>query len=336
MNALRTRTTCIRKPWLTLALWMAASGSDGAALADGLSWTEIGPSDRAGAPLAVSEAGKASAADPAGDTFGSGAARIDVTSFSAESTATELVLGLTFAGTVSAPDSGQPNALAGFIDLDVDRSGATGDRPFIDFLTDFETGMGDELHVALLTYSSEDGKADLVGDALDATVTRIPVSFSADALEVRIPSTFLGGGSVHAAAVVGTLAEATDAAPNGGFLSTTGPGGDGEVLLNGDRFRVEVAWRNATGAAGIGQLAVRSDDSAVLYFFDASNWELLVKVLDACGVNGNYWVFSAATTDVEFTLTVTDTQNGSVQKYSNPLGTAAAAVTDTGAFATCP
>ncbi|MEM7353197.1 MAG: hypothetical protein AAF657_20550, partial [Acidobacteriota bacterium] len=130
--------------------------------------------------------------------------------------------------------------------------------------------------------------------------------------------------------------EATDAVPNGGFVASTEAGGGDEILLNQNRFRVEVSWRDFAGGTGSGTLAVRSDDSAVIWFFDANNWELLVKVLDACGFNNRFWVFAAATTDVEYTLTVTDTQTGSVRQYTNPLGTAAAATTDTDAFATCP
>ena len=63
--------------------------------------------------------------------------------------------------------------------------------------------------------------------------------------------------------------------------------------------------------------------------------EVLVKVLDAC-VFSRYWVFSAATTNVEYTLTVTDTKNGAIKTYHNNQGVSAAAVTDTNAFATCP
>jgi hypothetical protein len=41
-------------------------------------------------------------------------------------------------------------------------------------------------------------------------------------------------------------------------------------------------------------------------------------------------------TNVEVTLRVTDTRNGTVQTYFNPLGTAFQPVQDTSAFATCP
>ncbi len=110
------------------------------------------------------------------------------------------------------------------------------------------------------------------------------------------------------------------------------------LCLNGGRFRVEVAWRDFGGGTGSAQVVpVESDDSGLLYFFDANNWEMLVKVLDACDLAGfnTFWVFAAATTDVEYTLTVTDTATGVVKQYFNPLGNAAPAITDTGAFATC-
>jgi hypothetical protein len=47
-------------------------------------------------------------------------------------------------------------------------------------------------------------------------------------------------------------------------------------------------------------------------------------------------VFAAATTNVEYTLTVTDTRTSVSKVYMNELGQPAAAVTDTQAFSTCP
>ena len=79
-----------------------------------------------------------------------------------------------------------------------------------------------------------------------------------------------------------------------------------------------------------------ADDSGLFYFFTANNWEMLVKVLDGCGITNHFWVFAAATTDVGYTLKVTDTANGMVREYDNPIGQAAPAITDTSAFATCP
>ncbi|MCP4660408.1 MAG: NAD(P)-binding protein [bacterium] len=113
--------------------------------------------------------------------------------------------------------------------------------------------------------------------------------------------------------------------------------GDTTLCLSGGRFRVRVSWRDFAGTTGQARrVAFGSDDSGLLWFFDPDNWELLVKVLDGCAVNQKYWVFAAATTNVEYTLEVTDSQSGQMKTYHNPLGTSAAAVTDTFAFATCP
>ncbi|MEE8522333.1 MAG: hypothetical protein V3T72_00245, partial [Thermoanaerobaculia bacterium] len=79
-----------------------------------------------------------------------------------------------------------------------------------------------------------------------------------------------------------------------------------------------------------------SQDSGLFWFFDPDNWEMMIKVLDGCGFNDHFWVFASATTNVEYTLRVTDTQTGVMKEYFNPLGNAAPAITDTGAFATCP
>jgi predicted esterase len=112
--------------------------------------------------------------------------------------------------------------------------------------------------------------------------------------------------------------------------------GAAALCLNKSRFRVEVAW-DANGTSGAGQAVPgAAADSGLFWFFNASNWELMVKVLDGCALNGNYWVYSAATTDVHYVLTVTDTLTGRVNHYENPAGKAAAATTDSSAFPTCP
>jgi len=112
---------------------------------------------------------------------------------------------------------------------------------------------------------------------------------------------------------------------------------DPDVLcLREDRFRVSVSWRNFRDRTGISHVVpADADDSGVLWFFQRDNWEMLVKVLDGCERNGHFWLFSAATTTVEYDLRVLDTWTGEERIYSNPLHNAASAVTDTRAFATC-
>ena len=120
------------------------------------------------------------------------------------------------------------------------------------------------------------------------------------------------------------------------------------VSLRDDRFAASMVWTDPSGTkrpaqggllAGLGgdELgALDGSDTGLFFFSDADNWELLVKVLDGCRFNGHFWVFAAATTNVEYTLTVTDTQSGSVNEFHNPLGQASPAILDTSAFATCP
>ena len=74
----------------------------------------------------------------------------------------------------------------------------------------------------------------------------------------------------------------------------------------------------------------------IISFLDPTNPELLVKVLNGCGINHHYWLFYAATTDLGFELAVEDTPTGTVVTYTNPDRATAATVTDTSAFATCP
>lgn len=154
-------------------------------------------------------------------------------------------------------------------------------------------------------------------------------------------SAFASCSSSLAAAAAGEAKLTTPlifAAPARNFDVQAGcsPGSD-HLCLGPGRFRVEVAWKDFQGHIGAGQaVPFGSDDSGLFWFFAPPSWEMLVKVLDGCKLNQHYWVFSAATTTVQYTLRVTDTRTGVVKEYFNPSGTAAAAVTDTGAFGTCP
>ena len=109
------------------------------------------------------------------------------------------------------------------------------------------------------------------------------------------------------------------------------------LCLNDGRFKVQTEWSSLSQIDQPGLVKdVKPDGTGFFFFSNSGNTELLIKVLDGCGFNNNFWVFYAATTDVEFTVTVTDTQTNATQEYSNTLGTASPAVTDTGVFATCP
>ena len=107
----------------------------------------------------------------------------------------------------------------------------------------------------------------------------------------------------------------------------------GAMCLQDSRYEVTVDWWTADGRSGAAQVAdVGTADSGLFWFFDSTNWELLVKVLDGCAVNNHHWVFGAAPTDVGFQVTVTDTESGKAQEYRNEAGQAAPAIADVAAF----
>lgn len=112
---------------------------------------------------------------------------------------------------------------------------------------------------------------------------------------------------------------------------------DTVLCLHGGRFQVQVDWTDYEGLSGLGRVVpFQSTDSGLFWFFEARNWELMVKVIDGCSFNGFYWVYAAATTDVAYRMVVTDTTTGLQQVYENRLGEAAPATTDSVALMSCP
>jgi hypothetical protein len=91
------------------------------------------------------------------------------------------------------------------------------------------------------------------------------------------------------------------------------------LCLGGGRFGVDVAWRDPrTGRSGSGSTRPLTEDTGTFWFFSPENLELMIKVLDGRAVNGHFWVFFGALSDVETTITVTDTATGAVRTYHNP------------------
>jgi hypothetical protein len=129
----------------------------------------------------------------------------------------------------------------------------------------------------------------------------------------------------------------------GGYLNapvTTAPCSTTSTVLCVSSNRFEVSTRYYVDAAtnGNGKVvtALTTPDSGLFWFFGADNWEVLVKVLNGCGVNSKKWVFAAASTTVHYQLIVVDRFSGQTKRYFNYNGESAPAVTDTGAFDTCP
>jgi hypothetical protein len=104
------------------------------------------------------------------------------------------------------------------------------------------------------------------------------------------------------------------------------------LFLIRQRFEVSVAWR-AAGADGIGHPQALTDNSGYFWFFDSTNPELLVKVIDGTPVNGHFWVFLGGLSDVDYTVTVTDrfSISNKTRTYTNARGIVGSRA-DTSAF----
>jgi len=105
--------------------------------------------------------------------------------------------------------------------------------------------------------------------------------------------------------------------------------GPTDLCLN-SRFRISLSWK-AQGGQGAGQAVPLTADTGTFWFFQPSNVEVVVKVLDGRALNGHFWVFYGALTNVEYELTVVDTQTGQQVTYKNPAGRMAS-VGDTSAL----
>ncbi|MEX1245487.1 MAG: hypothetical protein WEB59_14715 [Thermoanaerobaculia bacterium] len=104
------------------------------------------------------------------------------------------------------------------------------------------------------------------------------------------------------------------------------------LCLQGGRFQVTVGWQASPLGPTFPAPAVPvSAASGYFWFFDPDNVEVMVKVLDGTSINGHFWVFYGALSNVQYTVRVTDTRTGETKTYVNPAGTLAS-VADTQAF----
>jgi virginiamycin B lyase len=104
-------------------------------------------------------------------------------------------------------------------------------------------------------------------------------------------------------------------------------------LCLGDRFCAQVTWQSSSqgGGPASGIAYPITLNTGAFWFLSSDNLEIVIKVLDGRGVNGHFWLFYGSMTDVEFTLTVTDTQTGTQKIYTNQQGQLVS-VADTSAF----
>jgi ELWxxDGT repeat protein len=159
---------------------------------------------------------------------------------------------------------------------------------------------------------------------------------------VAAPARELDARTAAAAAPMATLAAGAKTSParsRAGAADTTAPrDAPGacqptaqRLCLNGGRFAVEATWEDFSGHSGPGMAVGLTGETGYFWFFAAGNVETVLKVIDGRALNGHFWVFYGALSDVRYTLTVTDTATGAARIYDNPAGQFAS-VADTAAF----
>jgi len=77
------------------------------------------------------------------------------------------------------------------------------------------------------------------------------------------------------------------------------------ACLNSGKFWVGVDYYDGVRkGAKVLTTAALPDTAAIFWFFDANNPELLVKVVNGCRINGHWWVFGSAATDLDYDIVV--------------------------------
>jgi PKD repeat protein len=113
--------------------------------------------------------------------------------------------------------------------------------------------------------------------------------------------------------------------------------GAATLCLVSARFQVTANFTTTAGTSGAATAVPLTDGSGYFWFFDPTNTEMVVKVLNGCAINNAYWVFAAGLTNVQVNWQVLDTQTGVSYTQVNTQGTAFAPIQATSAFPTsCP
>jgi hypothetical protein len=127
--------------------------------------------------------------------------------------------------------------------------------------------------------------------------------------------------AIRAAASVAPTAATAPTAPTAARAAASCAGGPEDLCLLGSRFQVAVSWRNTqNGASGAGTAVPLNDQTGLFWFFDAANVELVAKMVDGRAVNGKFWFFYGALSEVQYDVRVTDTSDGSFRTYHNAAG----------------
>lgn len=182
---------------------------------------------------------------------------------------------------------------------------------------------------------SPSGPFSIVTDLPAGTTTYMPTNVPVGTTYYYIQASRCPGGgecSQASDAVVQSNIVRIDVAPTNGCLPTP----TNLCLANG-RFAVSARWKTTNGQNGSGHAVQLTRDGGYYWFFEPTNTEVTVKVLDACqSAAPRFWFFAAGMTNVEVELIVRDTKTNLRKTYTNAQGNPFTTILDTNAFATCP
>ncbi len=194
---------------------------------------------------------------------------------------------------------------------------------------------------AAATFTAQQSRDSVSGAASSTTFAWLAsdVDTAPAATGVTFTKTFAAPGQYHvtALATVSGFTAASDLTVNVA-AAAAGCTADANTLCLGanGRFKVQVDWQDLPNQNnGQGSAHPITADTGAFWFFDPSNLELVVKVLDGTALNQHFWVFYGALSNVQYEIKVTDTVTGAVRTYTNPQGTQASG-SDTSAFPSGP
>ncbi|MEX0938203.1 MAG: alkaline phosphatase family protein [Pirellulales bacterium] len=160
-------------------------------------------------------------ADPAGDTYGSGAGQVDIASIQASVVGENVVFRAVFHHDIS------PDATINLIELDLDQNPSTGEPSIQGQLSPpGQQGgpLGVEIYVQLV---NETTAAVLSLSGGNPTVIgTVPATFESNAYEIAVPLALIGDdGALNYGFIVGSSTEPTDSAPDTEVGTTASVGG---------------------------------------------------------------------------------------------------------------
>lgn len=236
----------------------------------------------------------------------------DLTRIEIDADSHQLFVTLDFVDPVAQFGS-QSHGLRGYVDLDTDGNAGTGVSAFAEVIGYATVGIGVDFWIDLSSYRADAGEIEVrnaFGGLLGNAGARVS---NARRLHIEVPLPMISSprGDVIASIVVGNAhGNWTDVAPNHGAIEGQG----NHRFVVADRFVVEVESQ-LQGQTWTGTKGTTEGEQSVWGALGPNAWDLLVRMLDGCGLNQRWWVQTTSMADVATTVTVTDWLFGGQTSY---------------------